>query len=1032
ALLDPYHARLKGELERFGGTVEKFIGDAVMAIFGAPVAHEDDAERAVRAALAIRDWAAEEQVELRVGINSGEALVTLDANAAAGETMASGDVVNTAARLQSAAPIGEIVVGEQTFRATSNTIDFIEAAPVVAKGKAQPLSAWQAVSARARSHVERVHGASLVGRRRELDMLSGALERARQERASQLVTLVGVPGIGKSRLVFELFEQLERNSEPTTWRHGQCLPYGDGITFWALGEMVKAQAGILEDDDEREAAQKLHAAVDDPWIESHLRTLVGLRGGPEGAGDRRDEAFTAWRRFFEGLAEERPLVLVFEDIHWADDNLIDFIDHLVDWATGVPLLAVCTARPELLTRRPGWGGGKPNALTISLSPLSDAETTALLRELLDGSLLMGDAQTELLARAGGNPLYAEEYVRMIRERGRFEQLPETVQGMVAARLDLLDPDEKSLIQDAAVVGRNFWLGALSPAGEQRRLVEDRLHALERKDFVRRERASSVAGDVEYSFRHVLFRDVAYGQIPRAERAQKHRRAAEWIQCLGRPEDHAEMLAHHYLRALELGRSAGIDTAGFADRAASALTDASDRAFRLNAYGTAARYQRAALDQLAAADPRRPRLLLSLGTALWLLGEPDVEVLEGARDGLLVSGDIEGAGDAETRLAEHFYLSGERDVAFAHLWRARELLDPLPPSPVKAHTIVTASLLLMLESEYKDAKRMGEEALRMAEELGLAEVRASALNNIGMARYFGNEDEGGLDDLTEAIRVAGEANSPFELSRAKGNLSSILWGQGRITESLELDREAKEDANRFGQLNLSRWFESGSGLLLYITGDWGGALSAAEAFIAEIEAGRPSAFSASVYCDRARIRLGRGDGGGALADAEKALAFAARASGPEVLLPAITCLAHISNEVGNKERAAGLASEFLSTMQGRRGIDLAIWCIHELAWTLASLGRGEELVEALRGRTSPWARAAVACAEGDAVGAAAIFAGMGVVTQEAFVRLQAGRAFISAGRAEEGDEQLRQARAFYRSVGASRYIEECNNLLAERG
>ncbi|MFY9588587.1 MAG: AAA family ATPase [Actinomycetota bacterium] len=357
ALLDPYHARLKAEIERFGGTVEKFIGDAVMAIFGAPAGHEDDPERAVRAALRIRDWAADDQIELRVGINTGEALVTLDANPTEGETMAAGDVVNTAARLQSSAPIGGILVGEQTYRSTSKAIDYIEAEPVVAKGKAQPVAAWQAVSARARATVEHVQGASLVGRQRELDLLTGSLDRARQERSSQLVTLIGVPGIGKSRLVLELYGRIETETDITSWRHGRCLPYGDGVTFWALAEMVKAQAGILEDDDEAETARKLHAAVDDPWIESHLRTLVGLPGGAEGGGDRRDEAFTAWRRFLEGLAEERPLVLVFEDLHWADDDLLDFIDHLVDWATGVPLLVVCSARPELLARRPGWGGG---------------------------------------------------------------------------------------------------------------------------------------------------------------------------------------------------------------------------------------------------------------------------------------------------------------------------------------------------------------------------------------------------------------------------------------------------------------------------------------------------------------------------------------------------------------------------------------------------------------------------------------------------------------------------------------------------
>jgi len=734
ALLDPYHARLKAELERFGGTVEKFIGDAVMAVFGAPAAHEDDPERAVRAALAIRDWAEGERIELRVGINTGEALVSLGAHPAEGQTMAAGDVVNTAARLQAASPVGAILVGEQTFRATEKAIEFAAAEPVEAKGKAQPVPVWRAVAARSRASVERAHGAALVGRRRELDLLSDALARVRQERSPELVTLIGVPGIGKSRLVLELYGLIERETELTSWRHGRCLPYGEGVTFWALGEMVKAQAGILEEDDNAEAERKLRAAVDDPWIESHLRPLVGLSGGAEGGADRRDEAFTAWRRFFEGLADERPLVLVFEDLHWADENLLDFVDHLIDWATGVPLLVVCTARPELLARRPGWGGGKPNALTISLSPLSDEETARLFGELLERSVLPADTQAELLARAGGNPLYAEEYARALRERGRIEQLPETVQGMIAARLDLLELEQKKLIQDAAVVGKSFWLGALVLiTDEERGVLEERLHALERKEFVRRERASSLAGDAEYAFRHLLVRDVAYGQIPRGERAEKHRRAAEWLEQLGRPDDHAEMLAHHYLQALELGAAAGLDTGAFAGPAQAALAVAGDRAFALNAYDAAGRYYRAALDLLPEDDPRHGRLLLALARALLLVGEPDVGLFECARDELFAGGNAEAAGEAETRLAELFWLAGDRDAAFAHLRRARELVESLPPSFVKAHTIAAASRFRMLAAEEEEAIRLGREALAMAEELGLNDVRAAALNTLGCAR-----------------------------------------------------------------------------------------------------------------------------------------------------------------------------------------------------------------------------------------------------------------------------------------------------------
>ena len=362
AVLGPYHERLRGELEAFGGTVEKFIGDAVMALFGAPVAHEDDPERAVRAALAIRAAAAESDFEVRIAVNTGEALVALDADPRLGEATAAGDVINTAARLQSAAPVNGVLVGETTYRATRDVIDYRAAEPIEAKGKAEPVRAWMAVDARSPFGVDvRQHGgAPLVGRQRELELLLAAFERARAELSPQLVTLVGVPGMGKSRLAWELFQALDALPDRIRWRQGRCLPHG-GLALGALAEIVKAHAGILEDDgpdaSSAKLAQAVAASVPDPereWVASHLRGLVGLEIEPSHG---RDEAFTAWRRLLEGIAEQEPLVLVVEDLHWADDVLLDFVDHLVDWAAGVPILVLCSARPELIERRPGWGAG---------------------------------------------------------------------------------------------------------------------------------------------------------------------------------------------------------------------------------------------------------------------------------------------------------------------------------------------------------------------------------------------------------------------------------------------------------------------------------------------------------------------------------------------------------------------------------------------------------------------------------------------------------------------------------------------------
>jgi class 3 adenylate cyclase len=531
ALLGPYWQRLRSELERYGGTVEKFIGDAVMALFGAPVAHEDDAERAVRAALSIRDWVREEDdLQVRIAVTTGEALVLLGARPAEGEGMAAGDVVNTAARLQTAAPVNGVLVGETTYRATRGTIDYVEHEPVVAKGKSEPIRVWEAVEARSRfgSDVEQRSLVPLVGRARELATLVAALARARREREPQLVTLVGVPGIGKSRLVAELFDSL-RGPELVFWRQGRALPYGEGVSFWALAEMVKAQAGIRENDSAEQAQDKLRtsvealvAAEERDWVLEHLLPLVGV----DAAAPRYGESFPAWRRYLEGLAEQHPLVLVFEDLHWADDGLLDFVDHLVEWSSGVPVLVLATARPELLDRRPGWGGGKLNAATLALTPLADEDAARIIHAVLDHAVLPAETQHALLERAGGNPLYAEQFARLYLERGSADDLPlpETIQGIVAARLDGLTAEEKRLVQDAAVLGKVFWAGAgaaLSGLGDE--TVAASLHALERKGLVRRERRSSVTGDTEFAFRHVLVRDVAYGQIPRRARRPPPRR-----------------------------------------------------------------------------------------------------------------------------------------------------------------------------------------------------------------------------------------------------------------------------------------------------------------------------------------------------------------------------------------------------------------------------------------------------------------------------------------------------------------------------
>ena len=1017
AILRPYHDRLRTELERHGGTVEKFIGDAVMALFGAPAAHEDDPERAVRAALAIRDWARDEGgLELRVGITTGEALVTLGARASEGEGMAAGDVVNTAARLQSAAPVNGILVDETTYRATRDRIAHAEAEPVAAKGKAEPVPVWEAREARASFGIDVVQaGATLVGRQREIELLTGALARARDERSPQLVTLVGVPGIGKSRLVYELSQVVEADPELIHWRQGRSLPYGEAVTYWALAEMTKAQAGILESDTPEEAERKLTEAVGSERILESLRPLVGLSA--EGEGGDRAERFAAWRQFFESLADERPTVLVFEDLHWADDDLLDFVDHLVDWSSGVPLLIACTSRPELLERRPGWGGGKPNALTLSISPLSDDDTARLLAGLLERAVLPAEKQAELLARAGGNPLYAEQFARLIQEGGGAE-LPENVQGIIAARLDGLPPEEKQLLQDASVLGKVFWLGAVSAVGSvERGDAEARLHGLARKEFVRRERRSSVSDEDEYAFRHVLVRDVAYSQIPRGGRANRHERAAAWIDALGRPEDQAEMLAHHYLEALDLRRAAGQEEpAELVERARLAARDAGDRAFALGSFASARRFYEAALDLWPPEDEDRFDLLLAYARSRVDDDALDDSVLTDAAEGFLRAGKIESAAEAEARLGGIWINRGDRDRSLEHLESARDHLDERAPSAAKAYVLQELARVLMMADDDR-AFDLATESLRLAEELGLDACRSRNLNTIGCGKVKAG-DRSGLEDLERAAEIGAAANSHEEVS-ALANLQTMLAVLGEMRRADELQAQTLLAARRQGVVGFIRWQEAERAFHSYLRGRWGEALEEANRFIDAAEAGSPHYMDSVCRFVRGAISLARGETELALADARRSTELARMIKDPQSLYPAIAFQARVELAAGNANEANAVADELLAVWgdEGAR----ALLELVDGAWALTGLGRDDELlaaVERARAQT-PWHEAARKIARGDAAGAADVYAEIGSVPDEAYARLRAGT-----------QEQLRLALPVFAQLGASAWQAEAESLLAK--
>jgi len=1033
AILRPYHERLRRELEQRGGTVEKFIGDAVMAVFGAPVAHEDDPERAVRAALAIRDGIVEDgQLEVRIAVNTGEALVNVEARPDAGEGMVAGDVVNTAARLQSAAPSNGILVGEPTYRSTERRIEYRAHDAVEAKGKADPIAVWEVIEARARVGVElRAPSTPLVGRDRERELLVGAFERVRSERATQLVTIVGVPGIGKSRLVTELYAELEREAELTNWRHGRSLPYGEGVAFWAFAEMVKAQAGILESDAAAETEEKLRKAVaavvaedNAPWVESRLRPLLGL----EAAGGARDENFAAWRQLIEALAEQRPTALVFEDLHWADDDLLDFVDELVDWVADVPLLVVATARPELLDRRPGWGGGKRNAVTLSLSPLADDDTARLLAALLDRNVLPAETQQALLARAGGNPLYAEQFARMLEERGDTGDVPETVQGIIAARIDSLPGRDKQLLLDAAVLGKTFWVGALDAIGGiDAAEAEECLRSLQRKEFVRRERRSSVAGESEFAFAHLLVRDVAYAQIPRVERVERHTLAARWLESLaaGRSDDVSELLVHHYVAALELGAAAGVDTSDLHDPAIGALLDSAQRALGLYAVAQAERHAARALGLLRRDDPRRPHAELALATAEFELGsgDPVTRALEAAKR-FQGFGDVESAAEAETAVATWLWQFGRGDEAAAASERALSLVADAPSSRAKARTLVERARLLMLSARSEEAIEVGRPALAVAEECGAETLQASVLVTIGTARLQLGED--GVPELERGIEIAERTNAVLEYQRGYNNWGEDLWAQGRLEETEEMYARVAERLDRIGHLGGMAWMSGQSAMLAFDTGDWPKSELLVAKFLHLLEQLSSHYLEVDVRRLQATIANARDERDAAEELWDRAVFRGREIRDPQVLGPALASQAKGLLERGREGEANRLVDELL-TMHDAEGRALYFYWLIDLGWLLHDLGRADELPRP--GRSKIRNDVAALIVAGSFVDAAERLAEAGMRTEEAYARLRAAESLAREGRRAEAQAQLEPALAFYRSVGAAAYVRRAEKLLA---
>jgi class 3 adenylate cyclase/tetratricopeptide (TPR) repeat protein len=827
AMLASYFEVVRAAIEAYGGVVEKFIGDAVVGVFGAPVTHEDDAERAVRAGLRIVEDAESltaidgAPLTLRVGINTGEALVRLGVSPSTGESLMAGDAINTASRLQSVAPEMGVAVGLATHDATATIFEYEELEPAVLKGKAEPVRVFWAKAARARlgTDLTRTHDSPFVGREIDLALLQGIFAKTTAAAAPQLVTVVGEPGLGKSRLVAELGAHVDRLPELVTWRQGRCLPYGEGITFWALGEIVKAHAGVLESDDVTTVSAKLDLVLPEgperPWFRQHLQSLLGI-GAPYVA--EQEELFAAWRRYLEQLAEEGPVVLVLEDLHWADPPMLAFIEHLADRAEGVPLMIVGTARPELFERYPGYAQGLKNLTTISLVPLTSDETSRLVSGLLESAVLPAELQAPILERAGGNPLYAEEFVRLLKDQGRLVRrgasweltsgaeipFPDSIHALIAARLDTLAPDRKDMLANAAVVGKIFWGGAIAAMGEvDEGVVAEAMHELSRKELVRTTRRSSMDGETEYAFWHVLARDVAYAQIPRASRASRHLAAAAWIESKApdRLEDLADVLAHHYVAALELARDAGdaATTARVERPAFRFLTLAGERAHALDAAAALDAFERA----LALAPPGhedRPAALVRFGDVASEVGRnrEAADAMEEAIDAFRTRGDVLEAARTMTRLSPIGGTLNEPRLELAR--EAVAMLESLPPGPELVYALGNAGFDVAATGDPEGGLALVERGIAIAAELGLP-TPARLLGYRGNLRCWLG-DHGGFADFEEAERGALEAGEGRVAAVTYNNHGVQLWAIEGPTAALRVFDEGIRVAEDRGMASIA--------------------------------------------------------------------------------------------------------------------------------------------------------------------------------------------------------------------------------------
>jgi pentatricopeptide repeat protein len=782
--LDLYHNRVKQQIELYGGTVEKYIGDAVLAVFGAPISHGDDAERAVRAGFqvlqSIEDLHREHPgrgFTVRAAVSTGEAVVTVGAGYKSGETLV-GDVVNTASRLQTAAPPGALIVDAETHRATRHAIRYEELSPIVAKGKREPLQVWRAVVAVGEPAQRPVTTGPMVGREREMELLESIWERAMAARRPHLVTVIGPPGIGKSRLAREMWTVIEDQGGRVL--RGRCPPYETRAAFGAFAQQVKQTAGIFDSDRPEVAREKLAGAVNDLMLEReasemtrYLSLLLGL--GLDEPVEKRVLLFFAARRFVESLGLEQPTLLVFEDVHWADTGELDLVEYLASNVRDTSMLLMTIARPELLEMRPTWGSGPLGQTTIALDPLSPTEASAIAAHLLTNTE-EGTASVERLVQISeGNPLFIEELAASVAEGAQHDaQLPATVKAVIASRLDALPPEPRAALLDASVIGKTFWRGALEVlrgVGE----VDAALDVLEARDLIRRERSSQVQGDAEFTFKHMFIRDVAYATLPRAARRERHAAVARYIEGVGAAEirELVGLLAHHWREA------------GDSPRAIDYLLVAAERAREALATEEVVDLYRAALE-LEEDEQRRIHIRLLLGLALVAL--EDFERAATELDELLPQ--LQGLDELEAVLARsratQWTERTEETLTMAR--RALELAERLDAKEMVGPALARLSQVHAMRGDEGDLDRaleLGDRALELWIP-GTRPIELAEHYHMHADNYYWT---GGYAKASELSRkgqeVSGDPESRESLLRAGGMGGLTLAAIGRYEEALQV-------------------------------------------------------------------------------------------------------------------------------------------------------------------------------------------------------------------------------------------------------